>query len=183
LRVAAWLWLVIYIVEPVVIPLLYFFVQRRERGIDPPTIKPLPMWFRASFGVVAAALFVLGILLFLFSNTAADVWPWPLAPLVARALGGWFLALSFLAALTLRENDRWRLLIPATLFGVMGGFQLIAILRFSNQIDFQNVLAWVYLVVMAAGFILGADGIGKSMLAPKPVEEPATTAAESRQPA
>ena len=155
---SAIIWLILYIVEPPALALLYL-LQRRQPGIDPPVVEPLPNWLRAYFGAVGSLFVVLGIALYLLPATMADIWPWPLAELSSMAFGSWFTGLGLVMAFTtILENDLDRLFPVSTGYAILGALHLGAILRYSGDVDFGNVLAWVDVALFASLVIVGIYG-------------------------
>lgn len=155
---SAIIWLVLYIVEPPALALLYW-LQRRQPGTDPPVVEPLPNWLRAYFGAVGSLFVVLGVALFLLPATMADIWPWPLAELSSMAFGSWFTGLGLVMAFTtITENDLDRLFPASTGYAILGGLHLVAIARYSGDIDFGNVLAWIDAALFASLLVIGIYG-------------------------
>ena len=155
---SAIIWLVLYIVEPPALALLYL-LQRRQPGTDAPVVEPLPNWLRAYFGAVGVLFVVLGIALFLLPATMADIWPWPLAELSSMAFGSWFTGLGLVMAFTtILENDLDRLFPVSTGYAILGALHVVAIVRYSGDVDFGNVLAWIDVVLFASLVIVGIYG-------------------------
>jgi hypothetical protein len=128
-------WLVIYIVTPVVVPLVWLLNRRRDPG-EP---EPDDLLVSPAIGRVLLAVGVLLLLsavyLFLLPASAADLWPWPLTPLTARVLAGWQ-ALLGVGALALGRERRWSGWI----------------------IPLQSILVWQALLLLA--FFLRRDSFG-----------------------
>ena len=83
-----WVWTFVYAGVPLAIP---FLVSRQRRVIDEqpqadPRLTPLRV-ISAIFGV---ALLAGAIALFAQPVELADEWPWPLTPLLARAVSAWY---------------------------------------------------------------------------------------------
>jgi hypothetical protein len=153
---AAWLWLVVYVVVPVAMAILLI----RQRGAtrdEPPVRRPLPTWLRPLLALEGAAMMAVGTLLFVSPGT--DVWPWPLTPLVARAMAGWLIALGLAALLAMWEGDLARLRAPSWAYVTFVVLLAIALVRFGDQVVWSAPAAWVMVVWMVALLGTGAFGV------------------------
>ncbi len=156
-RSAAWIWLLVYVLEPVAL-LAILAHQLRRPGIDPPRLHLLPAWFRIGTGIEAAILIPVGILLFLVPSTVDIAWPWTVGPLSARATGAWLLALAFVLVQSRFEND-WARLRAATLsYAVMAMLQLVALVRFAGDVRWGSPAAIVYVLFLLGALVLGILG-------------------------
>lgn len=128
-------WLVIYIVTPVVVMLAWLINRRR----DPQTAAPGETLVdrRALRAAAALGLLLLAAaaLLFFLPDTAAALWPWPLTPLTSRVVAGW-MALMAAGALALSGERRW------------SGW----------RVPFQSILLWQALLALA--FVLRREAFG-----------------------
>jgi hypothetical protein len=166
------LWIGAYTVEPIGLT-IGMLLQRRMPGADPPTIEPLPTWWRNCAWVGGVGAIVVGAFLFLVPSAAISIWSWPLTRLTAQVLGSWFVASGLVMAWAAHENDRWRLLVPALGFTALGPVQLIAIARFSGQIDFGNLQIWGHLAFLVGVTVLGVIGTVMALKAKRPILEQA----------
>jgi hypothetical protein len=162
------LWIGAYTVEPIGLT-IGMLMQRRMPGVDPPTLEPLPTWWRNCAWVGGIGSIVVGAFLFLLPNQAIDIWSWPLTRLTAQVLGSWFVASGLVMAWAAHENDRWRLLVPALGFTALGPLQLIAIARFSDEIDFANPQIWGHLAFLVGVTILGVIALRMALKAKNPI--------------
>ncbi|MFL5797493.1 MAG: hypothetical protein ACJ77A_06115 [Actinomycetota bacterium] len=161
------LWIGAYTVEPIGLT-IGMVLQRRMPGVDPPTVEPLPRWWRNCAWVGGVGSMAVGAFLFLLPNAAAGAWSWPLTRLTAQVLGSWFVASGLVMAWAAHENDRWRLLVPALGFTALGPVQLVAIARFSDQVDFGNPVIWGHLAFLVGVTVLGAIGTAMAVRAKRP---------------
>ncbi|HEX2030560.1 MAG TPA: hypothetical protein VHL78_04050 [Actinomycetota bacterium] len=156
-RSAAWAWLVIYLLDPVLL-LLAVVIQVRTPGFDPPSAAPLPGWYRAGAAFQAAAAVAAGVALFAAPEWAADLWPWALTPLTARAMAAWLLGLGVVLTTAWWEND-WARIRPATIaYTVLGVLQLGALARFAGDVDWTTPAASAYVAVLIVVVLYGAYG-------------------------
>jgi hypothetical protein len=155
-RVTAWVWLVVYIVLPVVM-LASVVIQERAGGSAEYAIRhPLLGWVRAALLVQAIIATGIGVGLVFASSRLAGVWPWPLAALPAGAIGGWILSFAAGSWWALRDSDwsRIRLTIPFyLLFYVL---LLIAAARFWDTLTGDAARRWIYVGVLLAAFVMTA---------------------------
>jgi hypothetical protein len=149
-----WFWLAAYVLVP---PVLLVFVlnQLRAPGEDPPPRVPLPGWARAGLALHAALLLGFGALMFAFPGAAEDIWPWTLTPLTSQALGAFLLAFGVTAAFAVRDNELTRLRGAALAYTVFGAAELIAVARYTGDIDFDDPAAWLYFGFMATVLLGG----------------------------
>lgn len=163
-RLAAWVWLAVY----VLIPLACLVVIVRQLG--QPHVRermrhPLPRWLigvLAVQGVVLAlvggVLFVQGGLVHHFAEGTLAFWPWPLMPLGAQVIGAWLLALAVATGLTLVADDLRRLQVPAATYAAFGLFQLLVLARYAGQTRPDHAGTWLYAGVLASVVLTGAYG-------------------------
>lgn len=155
---AFWIWLAIYVLVPVGL-LLTWFLQRRVPGGDPPRTRPLPGWFRMVASIQAAILLVVGIALYFASSAVIPFWVWALTPLTAGAVGAWSIGLGLTTAQAVWENDWQRIGGGISGFALFGLLQLIAVARYSGQINWGGASAWLYLIFIASILVVGTAGV------------------------
>ena len=138
------LWLWIYIVTPVAVPVVWAWNRRHDPGVrdtaDPPFPTPVVAALIAS-GVVMLAI---AAWLFLFPSSAIGVWPWTLTPLTARTVAA-FVALPGVAWLAIAADRRWsatKAIVETLALGLV--LLLIAVARAWEQFDTGRPLTWLY---------------------------------------
>jgi hypothetical protein len=163
-RLAAWVWLGIYLVIPLACLVVVIRQQLQPRG-GRETRRSLPRWLTSVLAVQGGTLFVVGGLLFLggakvhhFPDGAMSFWPWRLTPLSAQVIGAWLLALSVAAGLAILEGNLNRLLVPATTYTAFGLFQLLVALRYWTQFTPGYQWGWVYVALLVSIAATGAYG-------------------------
>lgn len=160
-RGAAWAWLLVYAVVPLLMGVLLIEQLRMPSG-DPPRTAPLPSGVHGILRIHALIMVVLGLGLLLAPTTVAVVWPWPLTPLTGRAIGAWLLALGVAAAHASWEND-WRRVQVATLsYTVFGALQLLALARYPDEMQWSRPAAWLYVLFLLSVLGLGVYGWRRS---------------------
>jgi hypothetical protein len=151
----AWAWIAIYAVVPPAY-LTVIWLQLRADGVDEPRRFRLPGWIRAAAAGLGGVMIFVGEGLMVAPADAADLWPWPLTELAARATGAWLIGLGVIAVHAAWENDYLRLRgasVAAILLAVLQG---IALARYPETVDFGSAEAIGYLLALAA---VGGGGV------------------------
>jgi hypothetical protein len=99
-------WLVLYIVTPVLIPLLWRWNNTRDPHTPARGELKVPLRLRQAMAVAGGVILLAALFFFIFSTIAINVWPWPLTPLTARVMAGWQ-ALLGTGALAIARENRW----------------------------------------------------------------------------
>jgi hypothetical protein len=152
-----WVWLGIYVAVPILMAILWW-AQLHAPGEDPPRTAPLPGWVRLLLGLLSAAFILIGAALFIAPSLVAPAWPWPLTPLTGRAVGAWLIGWGVVLGQMAWENDVHRLRPAFLSLLALGGLQLIALARYSNEMAWHTAAAWAYVTAMAGVFVIGAYG-------------------------
>lgn len=156
--VGTWAWLVIYVVVPPIMAIV-LVVQMLRGGSDPDRLQPLSAGLRLILLAGGTLLLIGGITLLIEPGAASWMWPWQLTSLTGRALGAWMVGFGTAMAHIAWEAD-WRRVRPATIgAGVLGGLQLIALLRYLDVPDWGAPQTWVYVVVLVGFLVLGVSGL------------------------
>lgn len=155
---ATWVWVAIYVLVPVGL-LLSWFLQRRLSGGDPPRTRTLPAWFRALMGIQASIMLLVGVALYFSPAGMIPVWPWPLTPLTAGAIGAWTIGIGITTAQTIWENDWRRINGSIIAFALLGVLQFIALARYAGQMDWSRPGAWLYLCFITSVLLVGSVGV------------------------
>jgi hypothetical protein len=156
-RFITWAWLVIYAVVPLLLVAL-LVRQLRAPGRDPERAVPLTRGYRALLAAHAVLLIPLGIALLLLPTWVATVWPWPLTPLTARAIGAWCVGLGIAAGQAVRENDGVRVRVASISYVAFGLCQLTALARFRDTFDWSRPAGWIFVVFVVSTVIGGTHG-------------------------
>jgi hypothetical protein len=161
---AAWFWVAVYLVVPVVLAVL-LVLQTRTRGTHPPKTRPLPRWLSTLLAVEGAILFVVGVVLFVRPGALA-AWPWALSALTSRAIGAWLISFGIAAGAALVEADLGRLRAPAIAYLVFAVAELLAVLRYQSTLAWDAAPPWLYLAFLVLAGVTAAAGVLLSREAP-----------------
>ncbi len=150
-------WLAAYIAVP---PLLAFGLWRQGRAApapEPPR-EPLPLALRVLLVGEALVLAGVGIALFAAPDTADELWPWMLTPLTARATGAFLVGFGAAAAQAAWENDIGRLAGSAYAYATLGLLELIALLRYPDELDGSGLRGIGYVAFAVLVLLTGVAG-------------------------
>ena len=98
-HVSFWAWTSLYVVTPVLLPVLYLRNRVYDPGTPGPEDVPIPPWIRTTMTVLGVAQLLFAITLYVRPSIFLADWPWPLTTLSARSLAGFatFPAITYLA--------------------------------------------------------------------------------------
>jgi hypothetical protein len=122
-------WLGLYILTPVIVPLVWWYNRRTDPGTPENSLDLVPQWIRRALFLIGLIQLVFALVLVLFPQTGIAIWPWTVTPLTTRVLAGWLIFLA-VGALALGREARWS----------------------SWRIPLQSILVWQVLVVVAGIF-------------------------------
>ncbi len=100
------LWLVLYAITPFLVPFLWWRNQRTDPGTPEVNDVAVPQgarWVLRLLGIVLLLTAVIGMIAPAF---VVSFWVWPLTPLSARILSGWF-ALLGVGGVVIAQESRW----------------------------------------------------------------------------
>jgi hypothetical protein len=152
-HVAFWIWVGLYVITPVLVPLAWWRNRKTDPGTPEPGEPPLPPHVRPLLLTVGALQSALALVLLLFPAAMIAHWPWTLTPLTAQTLGGWF-ALPGVTALMMGWDGRWsaiQITLESQLIGL--GLILLGTARAWEDVDTSNPLAYVFAGGIAALFL------------------------------
>jgi hypothetical protein len=143
-------WILLYIFEPVT---MLYLVPRGEaaRAPAPPTGGPLLPLFRGFLVFETGILLMIGSLLVINPEMAAQRWPWELNPLDARMIAAWFLGWSAWAG-TMAFAADWDEIRLATRLQILNGVALTAtIVVMFSSFHFSGPTSSAFYVVGVIG--------------------------------
>lgn len=162
-----WVWLVVYAITPVLLPVVWLMNRRRDPGRPQPGTPVVPRWVRTVVGLAGAVQLTAALVFFVRPAAAITLWPWDLSPLTARTITAF---LAFIGALWLAflVEARWSAL-RLHVEGATIGLALVAIGAVRARGDFGSG-AWptVVFAVLLGGALAGLAllHIGMSRAAP-----------------
>lgn len=105
-RFPAQVWLILYVITPVLIPWLWW----RNRPADSDELAPddivVPLFVRRLMGGFGVLLLIVALLGFIFPDWLIGFWSWLLTPFSAQAMAGW-LALLGAGGIVISRERRW----------------------------------------------------------------------------
>lgn len=171
-RMAAWAWLIIYIVDPVLVTIA-LVLQWRAAGADPARVRLLTAPYRGLLVLAAAVFAVVGLAMLFAPAAVMATASWPLTALTSRAIGSWVLAMGVVFATMAWENDVDRIRPAAVASLVLPVLVVIGIVRYWDQFSWGiagGVLAGLLLVVAVIG-VLGFIGGGRPVNVDSPSKD------------
>jgi hypothetical protein len=156
-KAAAWFWLAVYVVVPLLM-LGLLLPQERSVGIDPPPRQPVPMGLRFALAAESLVLTATGVALYVVPATAEHLWPWPLTPLTARVVAAWLIAFGLATALATFAGDLRRLRTAAVAYTVFGVLVIGAVIRFAAALDWNDPRTITFALMSVAIVLTGATG-------------------------
>jgi hypothetical protein len=156
-KAAAWFWLGVYIVVPVLM-LVLFLPQERAHGVDPAPRHPVPVWLRIALAAESVVLTVVGTALYVVPSTSERLWPWTLTPLTARVVAAWLLAFGLATALAAFSGDLRRLRTAAIAYAVFGVLVIVSEIRFFATMDWNDPRTITFALMSVAVVLTGAVG-------------------------
>lgn len=154
-QAAAWVWLVVYVLEPPILAWAYWR-QLREPGGDPPRTNRLPGAYRVVLALLGGFLVLLGAVMFAAPLEVAEEWPWGLTELTGRAIAAWLVAMGGLLLAIRWEDERSRIRLGIYVPVAFVVLAALALARFSDEVDLSSGGGAFVLGLLAA---LGATGL------------------------
>jgi hypothetical protein len=157
-----WVWTGVYAVVPALVALLWV---RQERGSgSQPAADPRLRRLRALSAVLGGVMAAGAIALFAAPGALADLWPWPLTPLLGRAVASWYLLVGtalLTAAVSLRRPHE--VLIPyATLLAWTALLLLLPILH-ADDLAGGSASLPLWVLLQALLLALAVYGLARSV--------------------
>ncbi|MBK6762836.1 MAG: hypothetical protein IPG68_05960 [Micrococcales bacterium] len=156
-RFAAWAWLVIYIVDPILVTVA-LVIQTRSPGEDPPRSRDLVRGYRGLLVASSAVFLTLGLAMVVVPGVVMDVAAWPLTPLTSRAIGSWVVAMGAAFATMAWEDDAERIRPAVIASLVLAALLLVGMARYQSQFAWTPA-AWVYAALIADVTVIGILGL------------------------
>jgi hypothetical protein len=157
-----WVWTAIYATVPLFV-LGFWVVQERASG-PAPAADPRLDRLRARSAVLGAVLTSIGVALFVAPTAMADVWPWPLTPLLARVGAAWYLLAATVLLVSARTLRRCHEVpIAYATLGTWSVLLLVLPAVYSEDLADRpgSLVAWM--VVQVALLALAASALARTL--------------------
>jgi hypothetical protein len=152
-----YVWLAIYLLLPVVLPLIWWLNRERDPGTLPDEAL-IPRAISMSAAALGGVVGLVSLLMVFSPSAGAGFWPWQLTPLMSRVIGAWllFIATGLLCLLFERRVMAYRpYLLPAAMwFAVL----FIASFFHLDNFDFSSARAWVWFGVAGGASVAALAG-------------------------
>jgi hypothetical protein len=113
---------------------------------------------RGGFALLAAFALFSGLGLFLAPEAMSALWPWPVAPLAARAVGSWLAAFGVACIALTFENDIKNGAGTCSSLFAFCLLELVVVARYAAVIDWGKPMPLVHLLFLLLGaFITGVN--------------------------
>lgn len=83
------LWLILYVITPVLVPYLWWRQRHSDDGSPEPGDKIVPVAVRRGVLLLGIGIVAVAAVGFFVPSLIIGIWPWNLSPLMARILCGW----------------------------------------------------------------------------------------------
>ena len=143
-----YVWFAIYILLPVVLPVIWWLNRTHDPGPQPSDML-LSRTIAVAAGSMGVVFGLLSLVLVFSPSTAAAFWPWVLTPLVSRVIGAWllFITTGLLSMLFERRYIAYRYyLLPAAVWFAI--FFAASFFHMDN-FDFSRPTAYIWFALTA----------------------------------
>jgi hypothetical protein len=149
-----WAWLVVYLITPVLLPVVWLANRGRDPGVPAPTTPLVPRWVCTLVGLAGVAQLVVALAFFVVTDLAEQVWPWAVSPLTARTLAAFlaFIGAMWLAFLLERRWSALRLHVESATIGL--GLVALGALRATEDLD-RGAGATAVFAALLGGTLVG----------------------------
>jgi hypothetical protein len=152
------LWLILYLVTPLLVPLIYMGNSDADPHTPDAGDIEVPQVIRRPLMAGGAVIMACCVIGFIVPDLVVSIWPWKLTLLTARVLCGWW-ALLGVGGLRMATESRWSgWRISMESIGLW--HLLVVVAAVANPGDFAGRLNWyipavvVLLIVMATTYIV-----------------------------
>ena len=151
-HVSFWAWVVLYVVAPVLLPVLWARNRPQDPGasVGGPRVPRVVRWLVGAGGVVQGTA---ALAFFVHPPLAMGWWPWPLSPLTTRTISA-FLAFVAVVWLAFLWEERWSAL-RLHVQSVLAGLVLVAV---GLVVAGEDLTGSTTAVAVVAGLLLGTIG-------------------------
>lgn len=150
-HVSFWAWTALYVITPVLLPVLWLRNQRQDPRTPVPGTTLVPAWLRTVLIVAGAGQLLVAFAMFVRPSLFLDSWPWPLTPLTARVISAFivFPSLSYLAAAFERRWDALEVPIETAMIAMF--LYIPAGIRGADEFRGSDFIVWGWRVGLVVG--------------------------------
>jgi hypothetical protein len=153
---AFWLWFVVYLITPLLLPWLWWRNRGQDSGGPEPGEPAMPPVLIQLFQLAILPTAAIALWLFLAPASAAAWWPWPLTPLTARVVAAWFFLPAAILWILARDG-RWSSARLTFIGGLVWNLLLlVAVARAWNEFDPTRAGRWLYPLSLIAAALAQA---------------------------
>jgi hypothetical protein len=156
-RLAAWVWLVVYLAVPFAGVAVVVRQEREGWGPDLAPTRPMPAPLAALLVVQGTALAGVGAVLYTGGTRVHEAiemdhpgWPWAVTPLTSMVIGAWLLSFGVAISLAVRARDLAGMLVPAVAYAAFGAFELVVLLAHRTAPGTHPGYWWGMALVLAS---------------------------------
>ena len=155
-RLAALLWIGLYVAAPLLVPLVWQNNRSVDSGAAEPGGPKVPGIARWSLRLLGIMLSLFAIGGFILPQWLIELWPWQLSPLTARIMSGWF-ALLGVGGLVISGESRW----SGWKVGLqsIGLWQLLVLVAAFIRVDDYKHAAINWYTISVALVLIGMAGL------------------------
>ena len=164
-RVAAVVWIVVYLAVPLAGALVVLRQRRAARLNSTAIRRPMPAPLVGALLGQGAALVAIGAVLYAWgfrSHMTVAVpqpgWPWPITPLTSQVIGAWLLSFGVAIGLAVRERDLSRMLVSAVAYAAFGIVEVAVLLYHRGAPGADPLWLWVDVALFATLVAVGIWG-------------------------
>jgi hypothetical protein len=152
-------WLCAYVVAP---PLILVGIWRgRKAAGTRPEGPELPPALSLALAMEGVALALTSAMLLFSPETANDLWPWQLTPLVARAFGAFTFGVALVALIVARDGVIGAMGIAAA-YATLGALQLLVVGIHAGDLGDREVATAIYVAFWGAVLVTGVYGLSSA---------------------
>jgi hypothetical protein len=149
-------WTFLYVVTPVLVPVLWAVNRRRDPGPGSGEIR-LPRAVRGVLVVAGGAVAALAVVIMISPSAVYGWWPWELTALTARVISS-YLLLTGASLLSIAMDARWeasKVLVESLIIGT--ALLTVAVIRdwasilTTGPLRWVNLVLWIVLLLLFAG--------------------------------
>jgi len=146
-----YLWLILYVVTPFLVPALWNYNRKTESGEPEPNDILISPTVLLILKLIALASLIYALIGFINPTIVIDTWVWTLSPLTARVMCGW-IALLGVGAFTMSNDRRWSAW-KTPLESIAIWHILVYVAAFMNPSDFKMGLVNWYTIAIGVMLI------------------------------